>query len=314
MAPGKNQESDQHYEDAEQNAPHQRSRHEHRQSGDQVVGVDVGPFVVGDEHGCQQRGPAGEDQAVDRDDDRRALQVLQFRVLDLAVHLSEALLAAHGEDGVAEGHQDAKQAEDRQAVASQKPECIIAEMEIGGDGRWRQMGSADGNRITAPDQQNDHHHRGDLHNAQRLVARLLNALDVLPPVIDRHSGSQQRRRVVHVQLDGIVVHVHQGRRQPMPLVCNIDQFVEKPSDVLPGGNAGDGAGEDVVEHQRGNAELGEAAAERLLDYAIHAAARKHRTAFDVHRTHGEAEQHDAENEPRGCRAHRLFGDATCVKR
>jgi hypothetical protein len=63
----------------------------------------------GDQHGGQQRGAAGEDQAVDGDDDRRALQVLELGMLDLAVDLRQALLAAHGQHGVAEGHQNAKQ-------------------------------------------------------------------------------------------------------------------------------------------------------------------------------------------------------------
>src|SRR5580692_8375793 len=99
----------------------------------------------------------------------------------------------------------------------------------------------------------------------------------------------------------------------MPLIGNAEQFVDEASNVLPGGNTGDGAGEDVVEHQRGYAEFGEAAAERFLDHAVNAAAGEHGTAFDVHGAHGEAEQHDAENEPRGCRAYRLFGDAACIK-
>ena len=60
-------------------------------------------------------------------------------------------------------------------------------------------------------------------------------------------------------------------------------------------------------------QLGERAAQGFLDHAINAAAREHAAAFHVHRAHRKAEQHDAENEPRGRRAHRLFGDAACVK-
>ena len=78
--------------------------------------------AVGDQHGGQQRGAAGEDQAVDGDDDRRALQVLELGMLDLAIDLGQALFAAHGQDGVAEGHEDAEQAEDRAArVPFRKP-------------------------------------------------------------------------------------------------------------------------------------------------------------------------------------------------
>ena len=72
-------------------------------------------WPVGNQHRRQQRGAAGEDQAVDGDDDRRALEVLQLGMLDLAIDLGQALFAAHGQDGVAEGHEDAEQAEDRQA-------------------------------------------------------------------------------------------------------------------------------------------------------------------------------------------------------
>ena len=74
-----------------------------------------------------------------------------------------------------------------------------------------------------------------------------------------------------------------------------------------------GPGKDVIEHQRRNAELGEPAAEGLFYHAVHAAAREHRTALDIHRAHGKAEQHDAEDEPRRSRSHRLFGDAAGVE-
>jgi hypothetical protein len=66
---------------------------------------------IGDEHGGEQGGAAGEDEAVDRDDDRGALEVLELGVLDLAIDLGERFFAAHGEDGVAEGHEDAEEAE-----------------------------------------------------------------------------------------------------------------------------------------------------------------------------------------------------------
>ena len=58
-----------------------------------------------------------------------------------------------------------------------------------------------------------------------------------------------------------------------------------------------GPGEDVIEHQRADAEFGEGAAERFFDDAINAATREHGTAFDVDGAYGEAEEHDAEDEP-----------------
>ena len=74
-----------------------------------------------------------------------------------------------------------------------------------------------------------------------------------------------------------------------------------------------GPGQNVIEHQRGDAEFGEGAAQGLLHHAVNAAAGKHRTALDVNRAHGEAEQHDAENEPGRGGANCLLGDAAGIE-
>ena len=191
---GENQEADQHHEDAEGDARQHRAHHVHGQAGNQVVLIDLRARPGGDQHGGQQRGAAGKDQAVDGDDDRGALQVLELGVLDLAIDLRQALLAAHGQDGVAEGHENAEQAEDRQAAALQESQRVVAEVEVRGNRRRRKVHAHHADRVHAPDQQNDHHHRGDLHNAQRLVARFLDALDVLPPVVDGHQRRQTAPR------------------------------------------------------------------------------------------------------------------------
>ena len=86
---------------------------------------------VGDQHGGQQRCAAGKDQAVDGNDDGRALQVLELGMLDLAIDLGQALLAAHGQDGVAERHENAEEAETRNEPRSlQEAERVVAELEI----------------------------------------------------------------------------------------------------------------------------------------------------------------------------------------
>ena len=113
---------------AEEDAPEQRPHHVHGQAGDQVVLVDMDARAGGDQHRGQQRGAAREDEAVDGDDDRRPLQVLELGMLDLAVDLSQGLLAAHGQDGVAEGHENPEQAEDRQSASFQKAERVVAEL------------------------------------------------------------------------------------------------------------------------------------------------------------------------------------------
>ena len=53
----------------------------------------------------------GEDEAVNRDDDRGALQVLELGMGEFPVDLRQRLFAAHGQNGVAEGNQNAEQSE-----------------------------------------------------------------------------------------------------------------------------------------------------------------------------------------------------------
>ena len=54
-------------------------------------------------------------QAVDGDYDCRALQIFQLGMLDFAIDLGQALLAAHGQDRVAECHDNAEQAQESAA-------------------------------------------------------------------------------------------------------------------------------------------------------------------------------------------------------
>ena len=70
----------------------------------------------------------------------------------------------------------------------------------------------------------------------------------------------------------------------------------------PGRNGADRPGEDVVEHQGRDGELGEEAAHRLLDHAVDAAADEERAAFDVDHAHAAAEDHHGQDEPRRRRA------------
>ncbi len=74
-----------------------------------------------------------------------------------------------------------------------------------------------------------------------------------------------------------------------------------------------GPGKDVVEHQRGDAQLGEGSAQRLLHDAVDAPAGKHGAALDVDRSHCKGEKHDPENEPGGGLANGFFRDAAGIK-
>jgi hypothetical protein len=191
---------------------------------------------------------------------------------------------------------------------------VFAEVHVAGSGRRGQVRALGVDRIDAPDQQNHHHDRGDLHDFHGLFAGFFNALGVFPPVVDGDGCREDRRGLVHRELQqGVIVAVGHDQRQPA--VCGADgqHFVHEAGDVLAGRDARDGAGEDVIEHQGGDAQLGEGAAQRLLDDAIDATAGEHRTALDVNCPHGEGKEHDAEDEPGSGLADCLFGDAACIK-
>ena len=94
-----------------------------------------------------------------------------------------------------------------------------------------------------------------------------------------------------------VKHRVNARTNPAVGVSFAEQLVYQACDVLSGGNARDRSREDVVEHQRGDAQLGQRSTQGFLHHAIHAAAHEHRAALDVHCAHSEREQHYAEDEP-----------------
>ena len=90
------------------------------------------------------------------------------------------------------------------------------------------------------------------------------------------------------------------------------QFADQAGEILARGDAADRAGQNVVEHQRGNAEFGERAAQSALDRAIHAPAHEHAAAFHVHGANGIRKQHDGQDEPRRGLADEAFGFAARV--
>ena len=274
----------------------------------------MGALPCGDEHGGQQCGAPGKDQAIDGNYDCRSLEVLELWVLNLAIHLGQAFFAAHGQDRVAEGHENPEQTKHRHQPSSlEEAQRIGAELEMRWRGRRRQMDTAHHHRENSPQQEDDHHHRGNLHDPQCLAAGLLDALDVLPPVIDGHRSREDRRGVIHIKLEGAVLRGHQSWRKPVAIIGDHHHFIHQSCNILSGGHTGDRSGKNVVEHEGGYADLGKGAAQGLLHHAVNAAAGKHRTALDVDRANRKTEQHDAEDEPwRGC-AHRFFSDAAGIK-
>src|SRR5579884_1987134 len=105
---------------------------------------------------------------------------------DFAVDLRECLLAAHGEDGLAESHENPEQSESMSETGVlQKSQRSVVETEI----RWSRPGRKFSpyfrQREDCPTEQQNHHHGSDLHYPESFVARFFDSLDVLQPVIQR---------------------------------------------------------------------------------------------------------------------------------
>ncbi len=126
-------------------------------------------------------------------------------------------------------------------------------------GRQLNGGAQNGNG--APDQQNDHHHRGDHHDLQGFLAGLVHALRILPPEIGHHDNGQPGGKVVVGEMQR-AVHVHA-------------HVLDKPCQILAGGYGADGTGQHVVEQQRRDRKLGQRSAHRFFDHAIDAATNEH---------------------------------------
>src|SRR5262249_10473851 len=159
-------------------------------------------------------------------------------------------------------------------------------------------------RQATPEQDDGGHDRRDNHDRQRLAARLVNAFEVEPEEVSDNGAGDAGCAPVHdeffrprVELDAAEI---------------TEQFQQQADDVFAGGDAADGPGEDVVEHQGGDGDFRHEAAERFADDTVDAAADEERAALDIDGADGVAEAHDGEDEPRGGGPDGLLDDAADV--
>ena len=130
------------------------------------------------------------------------------------------------------------------------------------------------------------------------ITRRAFSLDSWMPLVFCHqkymvtATAKTHRRPIDVYVGRAVKQVVHGARDPAMGLGRGEGVIDQSRDVLPGGNARDRAGEDVIEHQGGDADLGQGPAHGLLDHAVDAAADEHGAAFDVDGAHREGEQHD----------------------
>ncbi len=81
---------------------------------------------------------------------------------------------------------------------------------------------------------------------------------------------------------------------------------------MPGRHGADGPGQDVIEHQGGDGNLGEKGAQSFSYDPVHAAADEQRTTLDVYPAHGVAKEHDEEDKPWRGRSNGLLDDSADV--
>ena len=128
---GENEESNHDYKSAEQQLQQERTAEPHDQFRKKVVLVTRQRNALRNNHYGQQRPNSGEHEAVNGDDDRSALQVLELRMRNFAVDLRQRLFAAHRQYGMSECHEDAEQTKVRgQTCAREEAERCLAEVKI----------------------------------------------------------------------------------------------------------------------------------------------------------------------------------------
>ena len=223
-----------------------------------------------------------------------------FGIGDFAIHLRQRLKSAHRQQRVADRHQDDDERDLCKVSPAQPAQRFVGQMQVRRRRQRRQFGAAaQDQRERRPHQYDHHHHRGDLHNAQSFVAGFRNAFDVAVPEVDGDGHAEEHRKRIRIGAPA--------------LMQRLRHIVEQAPQVLARAHRADGAGENIIHHQRGNRKLRHRGSDAVLDHDVDAAAHEHAAAFHVDRAHRVAEQHHAQHHPGRRFADGLLGDAADVK-
>src|SRR5712675_1470734 len=285
--PGENDRTHDHDKSVKDQAGNRRSFKVHGQAADKVLQVIL-PDIIRDDHHREKGHQRGEHQAVDENDQARFFQVFQLGALYFAIHLRERFFSAHGQHGVPERDKDGHHAELRQSRVRKPAERAGTEVQIAWIRKGRKRRVPQHGRVNAPADQQHHHHGDQLHDVEGFFAGFGYTLCILPPEINGDDNGE-----------GSGDASDRGFRKRSAQVSMLREITEQAAKVLSGRYTADWPGEDVVEHQRGNAEFRQRPAQRLLDRAVHPATHEHTAAFYIHRAHGVREKHDGQDEP-GC--------------
>ena len=127
----------------------------------------------------------------------------------------------------------------------------------------------------------------------------MDALNVLPPEVGGNDEAESGGEEVG---GDAALHVQ-----------HLSHLIEEATEVLAGGDAADGAGEDVVEDEGGNGQAGHEGSHRVTDNNVDAAPDEHAAAFHIDGADREAEQHDGEDKPGCAGTDGLFRDTTGIE-
>src|ERR1022692_2788479 len=130
------------------------------------------------------------------------------RPIMMAISLRQALLAAHGEKRVAQADHDGDHGDGRSDGAPEPAQRLGVELEVFVEGKRHRLVAVLENRDQAPDDQDHHHDRGDLHDAQRFLAGFVHADDVLAPEVNGDHGGEHGREIRRVDLQRGEVSVY----------------------------------------------------------------------------------------------------------
>src|SRR5262249_46290880 len=136
-------------------------------------------------------------------------------------------------------------------------------------------------------------------DAQRLAARFMNALDIVPPEVRDHADCKESGKLVRGDFE---TQMKQFRR-----------LIHKAAKILARADSAYRARQDVIKNEGRNRKPGEKLAHGVAHENVHPAANVHAAAFHVNGPYCEAEQHDAQDEPRSASTDGLFRNTACIK-
>src|SRR5271163_2031165 len=187
---GENQGADDNHEAMKNQTEKERPLEIHGQAADEVFEKTL-PNVIGDDHDGKEGDHRGKDQAVNKNYHARFFKIGELGTLDLAIDLGKGLLAAHGQNGMAESDEDGDDAEHLRKIAVPEPaQGAAGEMNIARRGKRGQRGMAVESGVNAPADEDDHHDGDELHDVEGFFAGFRNAFGVFPPEVDGDGNGE----------------------------------------------------------------------------------------------------------------------------